>query len=105
MAKESDATNAIEQYERLKQLQEKRRLNWQKRVQASRREKLSATKQWMQDHPHDVPCPNSPDSAAAWRRKRGIGPVTSADRAQWERYEAAMAEKRKCLRESGHESL
>ena len=56
--------------------------------------KLSASKQWMIDHPDDVPCPNGPDAAAAWRLKRGIYTGESEIRAQWAKYEAAMAEKR-----------
>ena len=33
---------------------------------------LSPTKQWMQNHPSDKPCPRTPLAANAWRRKRGI---------------------------------
>jgi hypothetical protein len=60
--------------------------------------KLSKTQQWMKDHPDDKPCPNDPDSAKAWRFKRGIGCGAATNRALWEKYSAAMAEKR-CARE------
>ena len=33
--------------------------------------KLSASKHWMND---DERCPTHPESAAAWRRKRGLKP-------------------------------
>jgi hypothetical protein len=50
--------------------------------------KMSATQQWMADHPNDVPCPKG--NSAAWRRKRGLDKAGAALRAK---YEAAMAEK------------
>ena len=27
---------------------------------------------WMRDHPDDVPCPQDPTAARAWRAKRGL---------------------------------
>jgi hypothetical protein len=53
--------------------------------------KLSATAQWMLDHPNDVPCPATPSAATAWRRKRFANPNFAAERAK---YDAAMAESR-----------
>ena len=53
--------------------------------------KLSPTKQWELDHPHDIPCPHGPDSAKAWRRARGLDAAGAALR---EKYEQAMREKR-----------
>ena len=44
--------------------------------------KLSPTKQWMQDHPDDKPCPTgAPWAAAAWRRARGIMPAKAISKA------------------------
>jgi hypothetical protein len=53
------------------------------------RKKLTPTQLWMMAHPDDVPCPQSPDSAAAWRKKRGLSDRNDAQR---EKYEAALAE-------------
>jgi hypothetical protein len=55
--------------------------------------KLSPTQQWMLDHPSDTPCPKMPDAAAAWRRKRGLE-IDGRNRELWDKYHAAMAEKR-----------
>ena len=58
---------------------------------------VSATQQWMQNHPNDVPCPRGAAAAKAWRRKRGLlacpGERTKyqLDRAK---YEALMTVKR-----------
>jgi hypothetical protein len=60
--------------------------------------KLSATKQWMIDHPDDEPCPlpqRSPNAAAAWRRKRDLDGPDRAANPQWAKYQAAMAEKKR----------
>jgi hypothetical protein len=38
--------------------------------------KMSATQQWMADHPNDVPCPKG--NSAAWRRKRGLDKAGAA---------------------------
>jgi hypothetical protein len=56
--------------------------------------KLTATQQWMIDHPNDTPCPLQPHGAAAWRKARGIGANAGAERAKVAQYEAAMADKR-----------
>jgi hypothetical protein len=45
-------------------------------------EGLSPTKQWMQDHSDDVPCPRDPDAAKAWRQKRGIQPAPEPEAEQ-----------------------
>lgn len=67
--------------------------------------KLSATEQWEKGHPNDKPCPSDPDSAKAWRFRRGIGDGATAfaarRRAQWEKYEAVMAEKRAAIAQHG----
>lgn len=57
----------------------------------------------MIDHPNDEPCPSDPHSAKAWRFKRGIGSGAAANRAQWKKYEAAMAEKRRLEKGEGHD--
>ncbi len=60
---------------------------------------LSATRQWMRDHPNDVPCPRSPD-AAAWRRKRGLDKAGIALRAKYEaKYQEAMRAKREAAKQ------
>ena len=66
--------------------------------------KLSATKQWMIDHPNDDPCPKSLAAAKAWRRKRGLDAASIA--ALRAKYAAAMAEKRarQAKQEPGHAS-
>jgi hypothetical protein len=61
--------------------------------------KISASKQWMIDHPDDVPCPKSGGAAYWWRVKRGIGASADWARAkrEWRAAHAAdvaMAEKR-----------
>jgi hypothetical protein len=55
--------------------------------------KLSATQQWLADHPDDVPCPRDPNLAGVWRRKRGLEATASRRRitAIREKYELAMA--------------
>jgi hypothetical protein len=53
--------------------------------------KLSPARQWMADHPNDVPCPKGPDTAKAWRKRRGLDAAGAALRAK---YEAAMTETR-----------
>lgn len=55
----------------------------------------TATAQWMLDHPCDKQCPSDSRAAAAWRRKRCIGPNVSArQRAIRAKYDAALREKR-----------
>ena len=55
----------------------------------------TASEQWMIDHPYDKPCPSDSRAAAAWRRKRCIGPNVSArQRAIRAKYDAALREKR-----------
>jgi hypothetical protein len=55
---------------------------------------LTVTERWMKFYPDDVPCPSSPDAAAAWRRARCIG--SSADEAtmKWASYHKALYEMR-----------
>ena len=60
---------------------------------------LSKTKQWMIDHPDDLPCPEDPRAAMEWRQERGLcrkswGAYNEERRARdLERYNQAMAEK------------
>jgi hypothetical protein len=63
--------------------------------------KISATQQWMDAHPGDVPCPHDPNLAGVWRRKRGLEETASRRRitAIRKKYERAMAEKRRRLSE------
>jgi hypothetical protein len=56
--------------------------------------KLSTTQQWMRDHPDDVPCPRDPDSARAWRRKRGLEGPSPRNVEIQRKYDEAMREKR-----------
>jgi hypothetical protein len=56
---------------------------------------VSPTKQWMLDHPDDVPCPRSPHAAKAWRIKRGLQ-RTKADAEAHLKYTVAMIETRCC---------
>jgi hypothetical protein len=72
-----------------------------------RPKKLSPSKQWMIDHPCDKPCPMDPDSARAWRIKRGLElSPAQAWKAQQDqrRYEEAMREKRAAQAAAAHTS-
>jgi hypothetical protein len=62
--------------------------------------KLSPTRQWEVDHPHDKPCPKGPDTAKAWRHKRGLDAAGAALR---KKYEAAMVETRAARAARGDE--
>jgi hypothetical protein len=43
----------------------------------AKKKKVRKIEAWMRDHPNDVPYPRNPDSARAWRVKRGLekGPL------------------------------
>jgi hypothetical protein len=55
---------------------------------------LTVTERWMKFYPDDVPCPSSPDAAAAWRRKRCIGSNADEARVTWAKYNRALYEAR-----------
>jgi hypothetical protein len=38
----------------------------------AKKKKVRKIEAWMRDHPNDVPYPRDPDSARAWRVKRGL---------------------------------
>jgi hypothetical protein len=51
---------------------------------------LTVTERWMKFYPDDVPCPISPDAAAAWRRKRCIGSNAAEATMTWAKYYEAI---------------
>jgi hypothetical protein len=49
---------------------------------------------WMAEHPNDKPYPRNPDCQLAWRRARGLAPLSAKEQAKLREYEAIMAAKR-----------
>ncbi len=78
-----------EEISRLLELEKARR----KPAPTPQTKKLSATTQWMKDHPSDLPCPTDPDAAKAWRKARGIG-MHGEKRDTQRKYAEALIEKR-----------
>ncbi len=62
-----------------------------KKLSAAEQRMNRATKEWMEDHRNDTPCPRDEYAAMKWRARRGIG-GSSWQCEMRRRYDAALAE-------------